>query len=337
MLVTDSGGAILTGFDYARPEAPRDETVLKLLADHADPHYTAPECLGMARAATVASDVYSAGTVAYRLLAGELPFATVSDRREQDGRMPDEPLARAGVASVVASLLKRMCAFDSRDRPTSSEALRDFENLMRRGTRKATSAHSQSGDGTDYRNLPPDHQLTRKFTVRDYLGEGSFSVVYRVFDNLSRMERAVKIIDRDRESNVDRLVAEYQHFLRMEPHPAIVKVFEADYLRGSDVPYLVLEYLDGKTADRLAQSGDLNPADVIDLGTDAASGLEHLHEAGIYHLDIKPDNLFKTDSGYKIIDLNVAASADSSLSRLGGTDRYLPPTMASTAGSAPGT
>ncbi|SDL79391.1 Serine/threonine protein kinase [Glycomyces sambucus] len=323
VLVRDTGGAMLTGFDYARPTVPRDKTVRIALADHMDHRYTAPECQGQVQAATKASDVYAAGVIAYRLLTGELPFETATDQRRLTAGLPDLPFEQSGVSPGLASLVKRLCGTSAASRPTAAEALRTLERLTRAG-KPASRAPEQSG-GTDYRNLTAGHQLTGKFTVIDRLGDGSFSVVYRVFDSLARTERAVKIIDRDSESAVDRLSTEYRILLDMAPHPAIVKVIGADFLPGTATPYLELEYLDGKTAEELARSGELNPADVVGLGIEAAGGLVHLHGQGVYHLDIKPDNLFRTEAGCKIIDLNVAVTADSTLSKTGGTARFVPP------------
>ena len=91
------------------------------------------------------------------------------------------------------------------------------------------------------------------------------------------------------------------------------------------MPYLVFEYLDGKDVSDLVKKRVLGPADTIRLGIDVATGLKFLHEHGVIHCDIKPRNLLWTDHGCKIIDFNVAVTAESSLSRAGGTAKYAPP------------
>ena len=111
----------------------------------------------------------------------------------------------------------------------------------------------------------------------------------------------------------------------LPPHPNVVRVENADYLDGQDVPYLVFEYLDGKDVSDLVKDRVLGPADTIRLGIDVATGLAFLHANGVYHCDIKPSNLLWTDRGCKIIDFNVAVLSSSSMSRAGGSPRYAPP------------
>ena len=61
---------MLTGFDYARPEDPRSNSVLDRLAEVLDPAYVAPECQNRPQAMSRASDVYAAGVIAYQVLTG---------------------------------------------------------------------------------------------------------------------------------------------------------------------------------------------------------------------------------------------------------------------------
>ena len=75
----------------------------------------------------------------------------------------------------------------------------------------------------------------------------------------------------------------------------MVRVENADYLDGRDVPYLVFEYLDGKDVSDLVKDRALGPADTVRLGIDVATGLAFLHANGVYHCDIKPSNLLWTD------------------------------------------
>ena len=149
--------------------------------------------------------------------------------------------------------------------------------------------------------------------------------MYQVYDNLADADRAVKIVDRDRDSNVARLEQEYRILLSLPQHPNVVRVESADYLDGQDLPYLVFEYLDGKDVGDLVKDRALGPADTIRLGVDVATGLAFLHDNGVYHCDMKPGNLLWTDHGCKIIDFNVAVLSSSSMSRAGGSLRYAPP------------
>ena len=318
VLVTSTGGAMLTGFDYARPEASRSpsQSVVSQLSEVLDEMYVAPECQSHPQAMSTASDVYAAGVIAFHVLTGEPPFATSVDQHLRESSLPDAPMAAVGLSQPVIGLLRRMCARNPEQRPSAAAALEAL-----------TAAPEPSPDQqrNDYRNLPEGYQLTRKYTVRRAIGRGSFGTVYQVYDNLAAADRAVKIVDRDHVSLVARTQQEYQTLLRLPPHENVVKVENADYLNDVGVPYLVFEYLDGKDVGKLVKMRALGPADTIRLGIHAATGLKFLHERGVIHCDIKPGNLLWTDHGCKIIDFNVAVTEESSLSHVGGTAKYGPP------------
>jgi serine/threonine protein kinase len=317
-----SGRSLITGFDYARPEGPREQSVMQQLEDVLDPAYVAPECQARVQAMSRASDVYAAGVIAFRLLTGELPFATSGDQFAKGSELPEEVMRSAGLSPAVIDLLRRMCRLAPSVRPSAIEALEALTRATRRGTAaRPTSARP------DYRNLAEGYQLTRKLTVRRRLGTnggGSFASAYLVYDSLAAEDWVAKIVYRDRESVVDRLQLEYRTLRRLPPHPGVVKLEEADFLDGGEVPYLLLEYVPGREVSELIRERALGPADAVRLAIDVAEGLVFLHSNGVYHCDIKPTNLLRTDAGCKIFDFNVAVTADSTLSRVGGTSKYAP-------------
>lgn len=319
VLVTTAGGAKLTGFDYARPEDPRSNSVLDRLARDLDAAYVAPECQNRPQAMSKASDVYAAGVIAFQVFTGELPFSSTTDQHQRASSLPNGPMEAAGLPQSLIDLLRRMCALSSSARPSAAEAL----EALAEGDPSRSPRRSRSGTG--YRNLPEGYQLTYKYTVQRKIGSGSFSAVYQVYDNLADTDWAVKIVDRDQESPVDRLRQEYAILRALPRHPNVVAVENADYLDGGDVAYLVFEYLEGKDVSVLAKERVLGPADALRLGVDVATGLAFLHLNGVYHCDIKPSNLLWTERGCKIIDFNVAVLSESSLSRAGGSAKYAPP------------
>ena len=318
VLVTSAGGAMLTGFDYARPVDPRSpsRSVANRLPEVLDEIYVAPECQHNPHAMTKASDVYAAGVIAFHVLTGEAPFASSVDQHQRDSVLPSLPMAAAGLAQPVTDLLRQMCARNPADRPSAAKALEALTTVP---------APRPGGQQPGYRGLSEGHKLTPKYTVVREIGHGSFGVVYQVYDNMADADRAVKIVDQDHVSLVGRTQQEYRTLLRLPSHPNVVKVENADYLPNQEVPYLVFEYLDGRDVHDLVKNRVLGPADTRRLGIDVATGLKFLHEHGVYHCDIKPRNLMWTGQGCKIIDFNVSVSADSSMSRAGGTTKYAPP------------
>jgi serine/threonine protein kinase len=115
-------------------------------------------------------------------------------------------------------------------------------------------------------------------------------------------------------------------------HPNVVQVFDAGEEDGR--PFIVMEYVSGVTlADELERTGKLEPAAAVELGLQACAGLEHAHEAGLVHRDVKPGNLLLRDDGVlKITDFGIARAVEGTqLTQVGsvlGTAAYLSPEQA---------
>ncbi|MCX4687094.1 protein kinase [Kitasatospora purpeofusca] len=330
VLVKPGGGALLSEFDYARPDGPREVTVADRLDSVLDEHYVAPEAQARSGHLTPAADVYAAGVIAYQLLTGELPFETATDQAEKGSVLPRAELERAGVDRIAATTLQRMCELTPSRRPQAADALRELRRALS-GTAGGVRSPGHitpppsPDQRVDYRHLPDGFKLTAKYTVVKRLGGGKFGAVYQVFDDLASTYRVVKIITRDPESLVDRLRQEYQALQSLPPHPHVVQVVEANYIDGTKYPYLAFPYVDGRDVGQLVSERTLGPADALRLGREVAEGLEFLHRHGVFHCDIKPQNLIHTDHGCLIIDFNVAVRTDDSLSKTGGTMKYVPP------------
>ncbi|RWJ10200.1 MAG: serine/threonine-protein kinase PknK, partial [Mesorhizobium sp.] len=153
-----------------------------------------------------------------------------------------------------------------------------------------------------------------------------FGVAYKVIDTLGDVSRAMKLVLRDRVSTVDRLKKEYKTLLQIPDHPNVVKVIDADFIPGGP-PFIVFEFIDGFDVGEMIENSALTPEDALELGRHVACGLEHLHEHGVFHCDIKPRNLLWTGRGTKIIDFNVSVASKDEDRRGGGSRRYLPPDL----------
>jgi serine/threonine protein kinase len=136
----------------------------------------------------------------------------------------------------------------------------------------------------------------------------------------------MKLVLRDRVSTVDRLKKEYKTLLQIPDHPNVVKVIDADFIPGGP-PFIVFEFIDGFDVGEMIENNALTREDALELGRHVACGLEHLHEHGVFHCDIKPRNLLWTGRGTKIIDFNVSVAAKDEEHRGGGSRRYLPPDL----------
>jgi eukaryotic-like serine/threonine-protein kinase len=111
-------------------------------------------------------------------------------------------------------------------------------------------------------------------------------------------------------------------------HPNIVRVYDAG--ETDDGLFIVMEYVPGRT---LADVGKLPADEVVRLALQACAGLQHAHDAGLVHRDVKPANLLVGDEGVlKLADFGIARAAEvTRLTELGtvlGTAAYLSPEQA---------
>ena len=91
--------------------------------------------------------------------------------------------------------------------------------------------------------------------------------------------------------------------LSRDPH--VAEVFSAEFADG--VPVVRMEYFSKGSVESYAQGGALNVRTALQIGTDAARGLHHLHVLGVIHRDIKASNLLRTDSDrVKVADFGLA-------------------------------
>ncbi|MDT0468733.1 methylation-associated defense system protein kinase MAD6 [Streptomyces gibsoniae] len=349
ILIASDGRALLTGFDYAKTASQRQVTVNVEAHHFTEWAYLAPECVADPSRMSFASDVYALGIVAFELFTGALPFASTSQRAESNGRLPEEELKDGGVRPELIHWMQLLCAPEPEARPTAQEALRRLKlamgaaqqpakRIVKGGAAPSTVAQPEAEPGGDtprgpgfFRNLPSDFELGTKLLVRHRLGNpGSFGVAYKVFDTMRNVDRAVKLVLRDRDSTLERAKRESRILERLQgkPHPNVVTMFDVDLLPAPDrYPYLVFEFVDGKDISFLIAEGRLGPADVLRLGRDTARGLKHIHELGVWHCDIKPSNLLWTDEGVKLLDFGIAKTADSSEAHTHTTPRYSPPDL----------
>jgi len=113
-------------------------------------------------------------------------------------------------------------------------------------------------------------------------------------------------------------------------HTNIVKVFEHGYAEEERIPYFVMEYVKGKTLkDYCHESCSLDMKQRLSIIRQIASALAQAHKHGIYHRDVKPDNiLVENDSEVRLMDFGIAHIPNSDLTatqQAMGTPAYLSP------------
>ncbi len=166
------------------------------------------------------------------------------------------------------------------------------------------------------------------------LGVGGMGTVYLGFDAVQGRRVAVKVLAphlAELELHVRRFQREGRNTLALD-HPNIVRGLDFGQDLATGLHFLVLEYIDGGTAQRLLdRRGRLPFAEVVAIALGATRALEHAHDRGIVHRDIKPDNLFLSRAGQvKLGDLGLAKQLDDPASHLTvvtqvfGTAHYMP-------------
>jgi protein kinase-like protein len=179
--------------------------------------------------------------------------------------------------------------------------------------------------------------LCGRYELEREIGRGAMGVVHLALDRRLGRRVALKTLALpDGISENQR--AEFQQRFRREAHaaaglahPAIVTVHDADEDPDSGTPFIVMEYVEGRSLrDALEQDGSLAPDYAVRLAADVASGLGSAHEAGIVHRDLKPANLLirESDGAVKIADFGVARVRTSELTQSGtsmGTPCYMSP------------
>ena len=195
--------------------------------------------------------------------------------------------------------------------------------------------------------LPVELREHPKYKIGRYLGAGGMGQVYQAEHRIMDRVVALKIIHRNlsrRPRVVQRFRQEVRAAARLS-HPNIVAAYDAE--QAGDIHFLVMEFVDGVSLDRLiARRGPVEPAHACHFIRQAARGLQHAFEMGMVHRDIKPQNLMLNRMGQvKILDFGLARLAHESdvaperaetavgpgLTRLGdiiGTPDYMAPEQA---------
>ena len=166
-----------------------------------------------------------------------------------------------------------------------------------------------------------------RYRIEHELGRGGMATVYLAHDVELDRPVAIKLLAQHLagdEAFLERFVREARLAGRLA-HPNVVRVYDAGDADGR--PFIVMEYVRGAS---LAGPGRSSPARVVDLGIQACAGLQHAHDAGIVHRDVKPANLLVRDDGVlKIADFGIARAAESTrhtqVGTVLGTAAYLAP------------
>ena len=182
--------------------------------------------------------------------------------------------------------------------------------------------------------------LGERYQLDGVVGRGGMAEVYRAHD--IRLDRTVAIktlrTDLARDPTFQaRFRREAQSAASLN-HPSIVAVYDTgeDMASGHPVPYIVMEYVDGRTVRDLLQADHrLLPERALEIIDGVLGALDYSHQSGIVHRDIKPGNVMVTRNGdIKVMDFGIARSMSDNQATMTqtaqviGTAQYLSPEQA---------
>lgn len=151
-------------------------------------------------------------------------------------------------------------------------------------------------------------RLDGRYEIMEVLGVGGMAVVYKAFDNIDHRIVAVKILKDEFLANPDfkRRFMNESKAISVLSHPNIVKVYDVSY--GEILQYIVMEYVDGiSLKEYIEQQGVIDPREALYFVTQILRALQHAHDKGIVHRDIKPQNIMLISDGtIKVTDFGIA-------------------------------
>jgi len=162
--------------------------------------------------------------------------------------------------------------------------------------------------------------LGNRYELIEKIGEGGMSYVYRARCQILDRIVAIKILKEEYSNDqafVSRFRTEAMAAARLS-HPNIVNIYDVG--EHDDVYYIVMEYVEGTTLKELiAQEAPLPVGRAIDIAVMICDGIQHAHDKGIIHRDIKPHNILITTTGMvKVADFGIAQAISKKTITFGG-------------------
>jgi Tol biopolymer transport system component len=148
------------------------------------------------------------------------------------------------------------------------------------------------------------------FEIMGLLGAGGMGEVYRARDTRLDREVAIKVLSPgfDADAAGRRRFEQEARAISKLTHPRISRLYDigAATVRGAEVPYLVMELVDGETLAARLKHGRLPIEQALTIAIEIAEALAAAHAVGVVHRDIKPANIMLAAGGAKLLDFGLA-------------------------------
>lgn len=177
-------------------------------------------------------------------------------------------------------------------------------------------------------------RLDGRYEIHELLGAGGMAYVYKAYDNIEKRWVAIKILKEELAGNSDflRRFRNESKAIAVLSHPNIVKVYDVSF--GDRIQYIVMEYIDGITLKQyIEQQGEIKWREALYFTVQILRALQHAHEKGIIHRDIKPQNIMLLEDGtIKVTDFGIArfsqAETQTMTDKAIGSVHYIAPEQA---------
>ena len=168
-------------------------------------------------------------------------------------------------------------------------------------------------------------RLDGRYEISEIIGDGGMAVVYKAWDTQDQMPVAIKVL---REEYIDndefiRRFKDESKAIAVLSHPNIVKVYDVSF--GDRMQYIVMEYIDGITLkDYIERCGSIDSKDTLHFIIQILRALQHAHDKGIIHRDIKPQNIMLLEDGtIKVTDFGIARFSQSNTKSMTMTNKAI--------------
>ena len=215
------------------------------------------------------------------------------------------------------------------ENPERALAARTDSTKVTFGQHGSPPQSASSTSGTD--GLP---QKLGRYEVERLLGRGAMGAVYQARDPAIDRTVAIKLVQTAVQLSPSELEKYRERFHREAKaagkllHSGIVTVFDVGHT-NEETPFIVMEYVEGRTLHELLESENLETDEVQRLSVEILEALAFAHSKGIVHRDIKPANVLVTEDGrIKIMDFGIAHVVGSDLTQAGdvlGSPNYMAP------------
>ena len=150
--------------------------------------------------------------------------------------------------------------------------------------------------------------LGNRYRVLELIGVGGMAIVYRAYDSIDDRTVAIKILKDEYLANEEfrRRFKNESKAIAVLSHPNIVKVYDVNF--GDRLQYIVMEYVEGITLKEYIETKkQIDWREAVHFVSQILRALQHAHDKGIVHRDVKPQNIMLLQNGtIKVTDFGIA-------------------------------